>query len=99
MRGLRTQESEKFNKFFQMIQDKAAESDSVFFADCGEGNDIVLDDLEGEDMRGWLIPASQADGFEPLFLKHKVGDEWLDKICWAEWKLEDNKVTVGFNWY
>lgn len=99
MRGLRTQESEKFNKFFQMIQDEASKSDSIFFADCGEGNDIETADIECEDMRGWLIPKTQADTFEPLFLKHEVGDEWLDKICWAEWVMKDNKVSVSFNWY
>lgn len=98
MRGLRTQENEKFNRFFNIIQDEAAKTNSVFFLDCGEGNDIVTDNIEGEDLRGWLVPEKQADIFEPLFLKHKVGDEWLDNMCWAEWKMKNNKISISFNW-
>lgn len=99
MRGLRTQESKKFNRFFQMIQDEAAKIQSVFFADCGEGNDLVTDTLECEDMRGWLIPDAQADEFEKIFLNSDVGDEWLDLMCWAEWEKQNDIISVKFNWY
>lgn len=49
MRGLKTQEGEKFIAFFRMVQEEARKHHSVFFLECGEGNDFSADSIEGED--------------------------------------------------
>ena len=40
MRGLKTQEGKKFERFFNMVQEEAAKQDAVFFLGCGEGRDF-----------------------------------------------------------
>ena len=60
MQGLRTQESDKFNKFFSLIQDEAKKHNAIFFADAGDGHDLETPELECEDMMGWLIPVVRA---------------------------------------
>ena len=52
MKGLRSQESEKFNRFWDLVQDEAATQGCVFFGDCGEGRDLVTEELEGENFSG-----------------------------------------------
>lgn len=99
MRGLRTQEGEKFEKFFDIVQQKASQSESVFFLDAGEGNDFETETMEGENLRGWLIPKHQAAAFDKLFKDFEIGDEWLDLMCWAEWEQQNDIISVKFNWY
>ena len=48
MRGLKTQESGKFNRFWTLIQAAAAQENCVFFGYAGEGRDFSTDDMEGE---------------------------------------------------
>ncbi len=96
MRGLRTQEGNEFEKFFQLVQAEAEKRQAVFFLECGEGNDFSTDGIEGEDLRGWLIPEGQADKFEREWSKGDPGDEWEDNIAWALWngKLDAPEITI-----
>lgn len=97
MRGLRTQEGNKFEKFFQLVQAEAEKQKAVFFLECGEGNDFSADDIEGEDLRGWLIPRGQADAFERAWTKGDPGDDWESNIAWAQWsgKTEAPDITIN----
>ena len=102
MRGLKTQEGSKFERFFQLVQDEAAKSNAVFFLLSGEGRDIILPNLEGEDLSGWLIPADMADEFEEEW-KDPDSSEHLDKwdhyFMWAEWSEKNGVISVQFNSY
>ena len=84
MQGLKTQESDKFNRFWELVQAEAARQNKVFFADCGEGHILETPVIECEDMRGWLIPKEKAKEFEKEWQQDKVSDEWTDFIFWAE---------------
>jgi hypothetical protein len=99
MQGLRTQESDKFNKFWLLIQEQAAKKGMVFFGDCGEGNDFETEDMEGENFCGWLIPQDKVKEFEPNWKDDNVADEWSDNMTWVEWKKEKGKVSIEFNNY
>ena len=102
MRGLKTQESAQFNRFFQMIQDEAEKQDAVFFAFAGEGHELNLSNLEGEDMTGWLIPKNQLDSFEPEWSKDNslvALEKWEEYFVWAEWSMQDKKVSISFKIY
>jgi hypothetical protein len=94
MRGLKTQEGNSFIAFFQLVQAEAQKQNSVFFLECGEGNDFVGDNIEGEDLRGWLVPAEQADEFEREWMNGDPGSEWENHIVWVLWKGDTNKPTV-----
>lgn len=96
MQGLRTQESAKFNKFFELIQTEAKRKNSVFFADAGDGNDFETPTMEGENMMGWLIPADKAPEFEPLWASSKVDDTWTDFFKWAVWSGTGDNITIKF---
>ena len=96
MLGLRTQESDKFNKFFSLIQLEAEKKNSVFFADAGDGNDFETPTMEGEDMMGWLIPREMEKEFQPLWKESKVDDKWSDFFTWALWSKNGNEIMIRF---
>jgi hypothetical protein len=90
MRGLRTQETNKFKRFFSIVQDAAQKKNSVFFLDAGDGNDFETDNLEGENLMGWLIPEEKLSDFEKEWNKGDVSDDWSDFYCWAIWENAEN---------
>lgn len=94
MRGLKTQEGNDFIAFFKLVQEEAKKRHSVFFLECGEGNDFSADNIEGEDLRGWLIPEKQADQFERIWLHGVPGEEWAHNIAWALWSGKPSKPIV-----
>lgn len=99
MLGLKTQENDKFNRFWKIVQKSAGDLDKVFFADCGEGNIFETSELECEDMRGWLIPKVLEDKFKKEWEKDDISDIWVDYIFWAEWKQIGDKIEVEFKTY
>lgn len=96
MQGLRTQESEKFNRFFSLIQSEAGKRGAVFFADAGDGDDFETATMEGENMMGWLIPKTKAEEFRPLWERSKVDEEWADFFGWALWKKDGDNISIHF---
>ncbi|MEE0264134.1 MAG: hypothetical protein UD936_00755 [Acutalibacteraceae bacterium] len=96
MLGLRTQESKKFENFIELVQNKASEENCIFFVDAGDGRDFDTDEMEGEDLSGWLIPVSKASEFTPIWKTNDVNDDWTDFFCFAIWKQVGNKLTVSF---
>lgn len=102
MRGLKTQEGAKFNRFFRLIQDEARKHNAVFFAFAGEGREIFLPDIECDDMSGWLIPMEKADEFEKEWNVDNSGshlEKWSDYFTWAEWSEQNGVISVQFNSY
>lgn len=98
MIGLRTCEGNKFENFFKIVQKAADMQNCVFFLDCGECHFFENEVMEGEDLRGWLVPKEKADEFNTDFLKHNDRDDWERYICWAVWKNE-NDPQIEFEWY
>ncbi|MGI6178176.1 MAG: hypothetical protein ACOYJO_06985 [Eubacterium sp.] len=78
MQVLRTQEGNKFEKFFEAVNTQAKLQNKVFFLDCGEGNEFSNDIMEGEDLSGWLIPLAEADKFEKEFLASRDISEKME---------------------
>lgn len=96
MQGLRTQETNKFVKFFAIVQDAAEQKDCVFFLHAGDGRDFETETLEGEDLMGWLIPKEKVPDFEKEWNKDDVSDDWSDFFVWAIWENADNP-EIKFN--
>lgn len=96
MRGLRTQESEKFNRFWQLVQDTAAKKGCVFFGENGEGKDFETDTMEGENFCGWLIPERNTAAFESEWERNSVSEQWVDYMAWANWNISGEDVTITF---
>ena len=99
MRGLKGPEDKKFDRFFALVQQEAAKQNAVFFLECGEGHDFITDQMEGEDLRGWLIPNAQADRFEKEWKAGSPGDKWADRIVWAVWSGSKDAPTITIEKY
>ena len=92
MKGLKTQEGNKFNKFFSIVQKTAEEKGCVFFLDAGDGREFENETLEGEDLMGWLIPENKVSEFEPMWKQNDVSDEWSDFFVWAIWENANDPI-------
>lgn len=101
MQGLRKQEDAEFEAFMEIVQRTAKEKGCVFFVDSGEGNDVSLSGIEGEDLSGWLIPFSVVDEFEPLFKASKrfkdIPQKYGDYFRFAKWSLKSGKISIHFS--
>jgi hypothetical protein len=95
MLGLRTQETNKFKKFFAIVQAAANQKGCVFYLDAGDGRDFETDTHEGEDLMGWLIPKEKVPEFEKEWESEDISDDWSDFYKWAIWDNPDNP-TIKF---
>ncbi len=96
MLGLRGQETSKFLKFWKMIQDLANKSDKTFFLDCGEGNEFEDDNIECENLSGWLVPNSQVKEFDKLFQADKIDKKWEDCVAFVKWEFVGSEIKITF---
>ena len=97
MRGLRTQEGQKFEKFFALIQNEAMNEKKVFFLDSGEGQEFETDEMEGENLSGWLVPVKEADEFEKQFIKRDIDNEkWDDFFLFVRWSWSNRQIKITF---
>lgn len=99
MLGLRTKENNKFLEFFKRVQEEAKKKDRVFFMDFGQCKDISFEDMEIDDLFGWLIPLDQVNSFNKEFKENNISDKWDDFIIWCESKLVDGNLKIEFNSY
>ena len=104
MRGLRTNEEAKFEKYFAIIEEEAKRLGGVFFSETGEGRDLDLEDIEVCDLAGWLVPFDQADEFEALYLARKDkeiwdSDRWDDMYIFVDYILDGDNISVKFDKY
>ena len=96
MLGLRKRENEKFERYFELVQEAAAKDDAVFFADAGTGRGCETAEMEAEEMFGWLIPKNLAEEFKPGWKVSDILPKFDDYFKWAEWKRDGDKITVYF---
>jgi hypothetical protein len=99
MRGLKTEEDDKFIKFFNLVQLQAGKQDAVFFLDCGEGNEVETDEISGENLSGWLVPNNKAAQFEQEWKSHNgvfYSTKWDKFFCWALWKNSRGNINISF---
>lgn len=97
MVGLRTQESNKFKKFFNIIQESASKQGKKFFLDSGIGNEFENEELEGENLQGWLIPNEKSESFIKEFENDSVDDDkWGGFFSFAIWEAKSNNIVIKF---
>ena len=95
IKGLKTNEGQRFEKFFSIVQTAANKRNCIFFLEAGDGRDFTDADMDGEDLMGWLIPYEKADEFEQLWLKNESNEEWDEFFCFAVWEFE-NSLIIKF---
>lgn len=99
MRGLRTHESKAFERFFELVRQKAEEVECVFFVESGDGNDFSTSDMEGEELCGWLIPFEQANEFEEEWKAGGNIDDlarWEEFVVFALWGSDPRDPRIEF---
>ena len=100
MKGLRTKENFKFLRFWKIVQGSANAMGKIFFLDCGEGNCFEDDNIECENLTGWLIDIDKSNEFEVIFKSFSnIDDVWNDYLAFVAWhKNDDNNISVTFEW-
>lgn len=99
VRGLKTQEGDRFERFFSVVQEKASSVGAVFFLFAGEGHELETEEMEIMDLSGWLIPESEAQKFETEWKQSKRQSElekWVDFFTFAKWSVIEGAVSVTF---
>lgn len=95
MRGLRTEENEKFKRFFKLVQDEASKRNRIFFLDCGQGTVYEDDFIECEDLFGWLLPRSIAESFEMLFISDSEKQhEFDDFYAYIGYSINSGQIEI-----
>ena len=80
MLGLRTNESNKFIKYFEIVQATAHSQGCVYFLDAGDGRDFENGECEGEDLMGWLIPVNMVSSFEQEWNNFNVLENYRNQF-------------------
>ena len=88
--------NEKFAMYFSIVDQAAKDRDCIFFISEADGHEFYEEDMEGDDLWGWLIPRESADEFEKLWAEGKENDEWDDYFLCAEWRREADGYPVEF---
>ncbi len=106
MTGIREIDStmdERFLRFFSIVQNSAKDQGRVFFLDCGEGHDLITDEIDCEDLSGWLIKEDDVDEFEPLWLElrwDELPGRFDTDMVMARWDgTGPDNITVSFDFY
>ena len=94
MLGLRTKASDKFVKYFEIVQATAQQHDCVYYLDAGDGRDFENEVYEGEDLMGWLIPVDFVAAFEKEWNYGDVSDEWSKYYTWAIWDTPESPSII-----
>lgn len=70
------------------------------FLDCGEENCFEDDNIESENLTGWLIDIDKSNEFEVIFKSFSnIDDVWDDYLAFVAWhKNDDNNISVTFEW-
>jgi len=85
MLGLRTQENENTINFVKLVQKFADKENSIYFIETSEGKEFVNEEMEGEDLSGWLIPKELSEEFNKEYLADDISDKWDIYYRFAEW--------------
>ncbi len=96
MLGLRTQETKKFINFMELIQKEAEKEDKVFFLEAGDGNGFETEEMEGEELTGWLIPSDKVEEFKSIWENDEIDDEWIDFFTFVDWEESNGEIKVSF---
>ena len=101
VQGIRTPRDagdKRFMRFFEVVQDAAKRSGKVFFLNADEGHELVTDEMDGEDLSGWLIAPQDVPTFEPIWRENpsELPDDFLDCMCMAEWSAHGSDIRIGF---
>lgn len=96
MLGLRTQENKEFISYFELVQQRAKNINSVFFLDFGQCDDVRFKNMELDRLFGWLIPKRYVYQFNNDFENNDIDEKW-DKYCmWAIPEVVNDRVYVHF---
>lgn len=92
------QENKKFEKFFELVQKAAKQKGCYFFLDCGQGKIFETNDIECEDLCGWLIPLKYTDEFERLFKEDSERQHDFDEFyVYVDFSVDEKTGEIQIN--
>ena len=88
---------DKFDIFFEKVQNAAKVAQGKFFVQSAEGRDFETEEMEGEDLFGWLIPNESVPEFQKEWMSQKgISDQWDDFMTFVLWKKVGNDIQIIF---
>ena len=91
---------QKFDAFFDLIQQTARDQGKRFFMDSGEGHTGETASMEMEDLSGWLISPDDEPDFKPAWLHSDVPERFSSDFVFAVWSQDKfGTVSVTFKHY
>lgn len=98
--GLRTKDTSKFYKFWELVEKEAKNKNCFFFAQCGDGHEDENEDMEMSDMFGWLVPL---EFFDDIDKHYRDMDEQYISVHYdkyfksMEWEKQNGNIIIKFN--
>lgn len=90
---------ERFLAYFSIVQEAAADLGCAFFLFCGEDHDLITDEIDCQDLTGWLVPSDKVADFEPIWKADNWKDltaEQVDFMVTAIWSGVPGEISVVF---
>lgn len=88
---------EKFDRFWRLVERSAEDQYCKFYMDSGEGREIVTDELDGEDLSGWLIPVQLVAAFrDDWSIGEANREKWSPYYKFARWYKTGEAITIHF---
>lgn len=72
---------------------------AFFFIDCGGGHDLITDEIDCQDLSGWLVPVDAVADFESVWRSEDwdaLTSEQDDFMVTAVWSGTPESISVRF---
>ncbi|WP_102337697.1 hypothetical protein [Collinsella provencensis] len=94
---------DRFLCYFSIVQEAASELGRVFFLYSGEGHDLITEEIDCENLSGWLVKQDDIEEFESLWAEMDWGsipDRFALDMVVAEWSgTGPDDIMVSFDFY
>ena len=103
MPDIRIQNTEKLDRYFQLVQQEAAKFNAVYFVkDISDEENIgIEEEFYIAELYGWLIPKSKASQFKSIWKNAPVLNsnhfpEWQKYERSVEWEKQNGEINITF---
>lgn len=97
--GLRTLDTPKFYRFWDLVEVEAEKRGCFFFSQCGDGHEAEDEEKEYSDMFGWLVPKEFYDDVDQHYraMDESYISQHYDKYFVSmEWEKEGKLLIIYF---
>ncbi len=97
--GLRTLDTPKFYRFWDLVEAEAEKRGCFFFSQCDDGHEAEDDDMEYLDMFGWLVPKEFYEDVDFHYRNQNetyIAEHYDKYFVSMEWENVDGCLQINF---